>query len=101
MKNCRTRSLRRNSSVFSRNDAACVAYLKSARWDGGFACLRCGIVAEPLRFEARAGVLRCRVFRNDVSPMAGVVMERSITPLSTWFCAVYFISSQTSGMSTV
>ena len=67
------------------DDAACAAYLESARWKGGFACPRCGVVGEPFRFEARPGVLRCRACRKDVSLMAGTVMERSHTPLSTWF----------------
>jgi hypothetical protein len=33
--------------------------------------------------------------------MAGTVMERSHTPLSTWFWAAYLIASQTPGMSAV
>src|SRR3974390_2724387 len=83
------------------DDAACAAYLESARWKGGFACARCGVVGEPFRFEARPGVLRCRACRKDVSLMAGTVMERSHTPLSTWFWAAYLIASQTPGMSAV
>src|SRR5208282_2839320 len=83
------------------DDAACAAYLENARWNGGFACPRCGVVGEPFRFEARPGVLRCRACRKDVSLMAGTVMERSHTPLSTWFWAAYLIASQTPGMSAV
>ena len=67
------------------DDAACAAYLENARWNGGFVCPRCGVVGEPYRFEARPGVLRCRACRTDVSLMAETVMERSHTPLSTWF----------------
>ena len=33
--------------------------------------------------------------------MVGTVMERSRTPLSTWFCAAYLVASQTKGMSAV
>ena len=57
------------------DDAACAAYLEKARWNGGFACPRCGVVAEPFRFEARPGVLRCRACRKDASLTAGTVME--------------------------
>ena len=74
---------------FFPDDAACAAYLEKARWHGGFVCPRCGVVGEPFRFEARAGVLRCRACRKDVSLMAGTVMERSHAPLSTWFWAAY------------
>jgi predicted RNA-binding Zn-ribbon protein involved in translation (DUF1610 family) len=57
--------------------AACAAYLEKARWSDGFACPRCGVVGEPFRFEARAGVLRCLACRKDVGLMAGTVLERS------------------------
>jgi hypothetical protein len=83
------------------DDAACAAYLEKARWRDGFACPWCGVVGEPFRFEARPGVLRCRACRKDVGLMAGTVMERSHTPLSTWFWATYLIASQTPGMSAV
>src|SRR5208282_2921172 len=83
------------------DDAACAAYLENARWKGGFACPRCGVVGAPFRFEARPGVLRCRACRKDASLMAGTVMERSHTPLSVWFWAAYLVTSQTPGMSAV
>ena len=86
--------------IFS-DDAACAAYLEKARWSDGFACPWCGVVGEPFRFEARPGVLRRRACRKDVGLMAGTVMERSHTPLSTWFWAAYLIASQTPGMSAV
>ena len=86
---------------FFPDDAACAAYLEKARWHGGFVCPRCGVVGEPFRFEARPGVVRCRACRKDVSLMAGTVMERSHTPLSTWFWAAYLMASQTPGMSAV
>ncbi|WP_343125034.1 IS1595 family transposase [Hoeflea sp.] len=41
----------------------------------------------------------CRACRKDVSLMAGTVMERGHTPVSTWYWAAYLIASQTPGMS--
>lgn len=83
------------------NDAACAAYLEKARWSDGFACPHCGTVGEPFRFENRPGVLRCRACLKNVRLTVGTVMERSHTPLSTWFWAAYLVSSQTPGMSAV
>lgn len=94
------RSLPEFQRIFP-DDAACAAYLEKVRWSDGFACPWCGVVGEPFRFEARAGVLRCRACRKDVGLTAGTVMERSHTPLSTWFWAAYLITSQTPGMSAV
>ena len=48
------------------DDAACAAYLETARWREGFACPHCKTAGEPFRFEARPGVLRCRKCRRDV-----------------------------------
>jgi hypothetical protein len=81
------------------NDDACAKYLENIRWDQGFACEHCGDRGEPFRFKARPHVLRCRSCRRDIALTAGTVMERTRTPLSTWFWAAYLVSSHTAGMS--
>lgn len=81
------------------HDSACGRYLEQVRWDGGFACPKCGERGEPFRFAARPAVLRCRVCRADCSLTAGTVMHRTHTPLTTWFWAAYLVSTQTTGMS--
>ena len=83
------------------DDAVCAAYLEKARWCGGFACPHCVIVGEPFRIATRPGVLTCRACRRQTGLTVGTVMERSHTPLSTWFWAAYLIASQTPGMSAV
>lgn len=83
------------------NDAACIAYLEKSRWSDGFACPHCGVVGEPFRIATRPGVLTCRACRRQSSLLVGTVMERSHTPLSTWFWAAYLVTSQTPGMSAV
>lgn len=83
------------------DDSACAKYLESARWSNGFICPYCNFGSEPFRFSSRPGVLRCRSCRNDTGLTVGTVMERSRTPLSTWFWAAYLVSTQTPGMSAV
>ena len=83
------------------NDAACAAYLEGVRWRDGFTCPRCGVVEEPFRFAARPAVLRCRSCRKDTSLTAGTVMQRTHSPLSTWFWAAYLMVTQTPGQSAV
>jgi hypothetical protein len=83
------------------NDQACADYLERIRWPKVFACPKCAQAGEPFRFEARPGVLRCRKCRKDTSLTAGTVMERTHTPLSTWFWGTYLVSTLTSGMSAV
>ena len=56
-------------------------------------------LGEPYRFTARPGVLRCRACRQDTALTAGTVMERTRTPLTTWFWGAYLVSSFTPGLS--
>lgn len=82
------------------NDGACAAYLEAVRWPDGFTCTKCGVVGEPYRFPKRSStVLRCRVCQANVSLTAGTVMQKSRTPLSTWFWAAYLATTQTPGQS--
>jgi len=81
------------------DDLACAAYLERIRWEQGFVCQHCGTAAEPFRFANRPHVLRCRECRRDTSLTAGTVMERTHTPLSTWFWATYLVASHTAGLS--
>src|SRR5664280_108403 len=83
------------------NDAACAEYLEKARWENGFVCPHCGAAGEPFRIATRPGVLACRKCRRHTGLTVGTVMERSHTPLSTWFWAAYLVASQTPGMSAV
>lgn len=83
------------------DDAACARYLEAIRWRDGFECPRCNATAEPFRFAARPGVLRCKGCKKDIALTAGTVMERTHTPLSTWFWAAFLVASLTPGMSAV
>lgn len=82
-------------------DAACLQYLEQLRWPNGFTCPKCGWAGEPYRFAARRSpvVVRCRACKTNVSLTAGTVMEKTHTPLSTWFWAGYLVTTQTPGMS--
>lgn len=82
------------------DDVSCARYLESVRWREGFVCPRCNGTAEPMRL-GRPHLLRCRNCKRDISLTAGTVMDRTHTPLVTWFWAAYLISSLTPGMSAV
>lgn len=83
------------------DEAACLDYLERARWIDGFTCVHCGTHKEPYRFINRPGVLRCRHCNRDTRLTAGTVMELTHTPLSVWFWAAYWVTSQTPGVSAV
>lgn len=58
-------------------------------------------MGEPYRIATRPGVLTCRACPGQTGLTVGTVMERSRTPLGTWFWAAYLVASQTKGMSAV
>src|SRR5271166_5605170 len=82
-------------------DAACAEYLEKVHWGDGFVCPHCGVTGEPFRISTRPGVRASRNCRRQTGLTVGTVMERSHTPLSTWFWAAYLVASQTQGMSAV
>lgn len=83
------------------HEMACAAYLEETRWPEGFVCPHCGWHGDPFRFESRPEVLRCRNCRRDISLTAGSIIERSRTPLCTWFWGAYLVTSLTPGISAV
>lgn len=83
------------------DDEACGRYLEGAKWPKGFECPHCHEKGEPIRLESRPGVLACRKCRKQTSLTVGTVMERTHTPLTTWFWGAYLVSTSTPGISAV
>jgi len=78
-------------------DAACVAYLENLRWPNGFQCPICGVVGEPWK-ETR-GRLVCTACRHQSSITAGTILEKTRTPLTTWFEAAWHVTTAKNGLS--
>jgi len=79
------------------DDEACLRYLRKLRWPDGFACPRCGLSAEP--YESTRGRLVCRSCGHQATVTAGTIFDKTRTPLSTWFAAVWQVASQKNGFS--
>jgi ISXO2-like transposase domain/Transposase zinc-ribbon domain len=94
------KSLRDFQRLFP-DDDACARYLEGAKWPKGFVCPHCGEKGEPFRLATRTSVLTCRACRKQTSLTVGTVMQRTHTPLTTWFWAAYLVSSMTPGLSAV
>lgn len=91
------RTLREFEARFSTDDA-CRAYLGQLRWGDGFRCPRCGgAKAWPVR-----GLLyQCAACGRQTSVTAGTVLQDTRTPLTMWFRAIWWVSSQRTGASAV
>jgi transposase-like protein len=74
-----------------------LAYLEKLRWRDGFFCTACGTIAEPWR-QTR-GRLTCTACRRQTTVTAGTIFDKTRTPLTTWFAAVWYVTNQKHGAS--
>jgi len=77
-------------------DDACRDYLLQLRWPTGFVCPRC---ASTSAWRATRGRFICRSCRHQTSVTAGTIFENTRKPLTLWFRAIWFVTSQKTGAS--
>ena len=80
---------------FSTEDA-CRQYLFGLRWPDGFVCPRC---AGKVAWQATRGRLVCGDCRHQGSVTAGTIFQDSHLPMTTWFRAMWYVTSQKNGVS--
>ena len=78
------------------DDVACREYLGELRWPNGFTCPECGVGGG---WRTGKGLWMCAACGRKTSATAGTIFHRSHTPLSTWFAAIWFVTSQKNGVS--
>jgi transposase-like protein len=79
------------------DDEACSAYLEQLRWSGGFDCPACGATAVPWR-QTRSRLV-CPACRHQTSATAGTILDKTRTPLTTWFEAAWHVTTAKNGLS--
>lgn len=79
------------------DDHVCAHYLEQLRWPKSFCCPNCQINVEPWR-QTR-GRLVCPICRHQTSVTAGTIMEKTRTPLTTWFEAAWHLTTAKNGFS--
>ena len=77
-------------------DDACRDYLFQLRWPGGFICPCCGGSSA---WPASRGRFICTSCRHQTSVTAGTIFENTRKPLTLWFRAIWFVTSQKNGAS--
>lgn len=78
------------------SEQACREYLFELRWPDGFRCPRCAMgKAWPLA----SGRRQCAGCGQQVSVTAGTVFQDTRTPLTEWFRAMGWVTSQKNGVS--
>jgi hypothetical protein len=77
-------------------DADCLDYLEWLRWPAGFVCPRCGQLGG---WRLGDGRFRCVACRSCTSVTAGTIFDRTRTPLTVWFMAIWVFATQKGGVS--
>jgi transposase-like protein len=78
------------------DEDACLEYLGRLRWPEGFCCPACG---KSEFWRTGAGFWMCQSCGRRTSVTAGTIFHRTRTPLTTWFAAVWFVTSTKTGVS--
>jgi transposase-like protein len=74
----------------------CRDYLFSLRWPDGFVCPKCG---NNKYWRVRTVLLECTECHNQVSVIAGTLFQDTRKPLTMWFRAIWWVTSQKNGVS--
>jgi len=90
------RSYREFVEMFPGNEA-CAVHLEQLRWPYGFTCPICKTSADPWR-QTR-GRLVCSACRYQASVTSGTILDKTRTPLTTWFEAAWHVTTAKNGLS--
>jgi len=77
-------------------DEACRRYLAQLRWSAGFRCPACG---GDKAWPVRRVLLQCAACGRQTSVTAGTIFQDTRLPLTTWFRAIWWVTSQKTGAS--
>ena len=80
-------------------EAKCYRALYRSRWPKGFRCPKCEKRPRS-RFRRDARVyFQCRACRHQTTLVSGTIFEGTKLPLTTWFLAIYLLTSTKTNMS--
>ena len=80
---------------FSSEDA-CREYLEALRWPQGFVCPQCQTLEHRIGSRGRRICVGCG-YQSTIT--AGTIFERTRMPLTLWFRAIWWVTSQKNGVS--
>jgi transposase-like protein len=82
-------------AMFS-TEEACREYLARLRWPDGFRCPNC---SNTNFWPCHKILLQCTACRHQVSVTAGTIFQDTHSPLTVWFRAMWWVTTQKTGAS--
>lgn len=81
------------------NDDVCLQMIFDSRYGELKACPKCGVVnSKYYRVKGRMSFV-CKECRHQIYPLVGTIFEKTTTPLTDWFHAIYLFSVSKNGVS--
>lgn len=80
------------------DDAACLKWLVEWIYPEGIFCAKCDKVTPHHAMKTRKSY-SCETCGHHVHPTAGTIFEKSSTPLTLWFYAIYLMAATRAGIS--
>ena len=80
------------------DDASCLEWLRGYLYPDGIHCVKCDRVTKHHR-DARRPSYSCDYCGHHVHPTADTIFHKSSTSMTTWFYAIYLMSSTRCGIS--
>lgn len=81
------------------DDDTCLQIIFESRFGGLKACPKCGVVSPKYYRVNKRMSFVCKDCRHHIYPLAGTIFEKSTTPLTDWFHALYLFSVSKNGVS--
>ena len=81
------------------DDDTCLTYIFDSRYGQLKACPRCGVVSAKYYRVKNRMAFECKECRHQIYPLAGTIFQKTTTPLTLWFHALYLFSVSKNGVS--
>jgi transposase-like protein len=81
------------------SEEQCRAVVEKLRWPDGFVCPLCG--GQEGKWLSTRPKIQCHSCRHQVSLTAGTIFHATKLPLTSWFLAMWLITSAKNGISSV
>jgi transposase len=81
------------------DDASCLQILFDSSYGNMKACPKCGVVRPSYYRIKKRMAFECKDCGNQIYPLVGTIYQKTTTPLTDWFYALYLFSVSKNGVS--
>ena len=80
------------------DDDACLDVIKMLKYPNGIYCPICKRITKHYKLDKRTAYT-CKICRNQIYPLSGTIFEKTTTPLTVWFYAMFLMTHTRADLS--